>query len=962
MTASFGDVLATRHGQQGLTPLPAGLIAEALSPIAAALADRAVAFDPALDETWRRAVWQYVGTALLGAGNNVIGPMRDNRHPHLHSVVRYSDSQYLAVSVATALGGVTLQANVEAASRCLAAVTPSSALRTVQGPVTIPASAQLCRLLLIAQPLDAMLQARIEASCATITLQDFDWIRSTDGRDLIDLWYFVRDCIEPRNVGHIFSSEVIDKWETWKSQGKSFYTGAHELGGMLIAPGHSLLEWQLASEHRDIESALRTLGMVRVAEWPWHSLDGDTKLVGIAHAGVLYRLVMCETPVAVALYATSGAEPLSELAYRLGNGVAYKLEQVQDRLVALMQAGGLKSLRIEFALEAEQESPLQVVIAGDSVLTVSCAPNLWQLLQEDSRSVEEQFGALLADAIAGDAASEEFARAWSDAPPGIRVDAITVGPQIQQTPEAKPLHESHRSARLAELGGHLEANGIEPRTYDGDEAKRLETDTIYPWLIARLHEELAPFDRGAVLRLALTQLEHTNSQRWWNLEATAYQVWSPRENDERFHETSQESLNQSRIIGLIVEEVLARPPGGSRTPTEYEWQELLSFATLAGESSARSEVLHRDLASPALVVTDLYQVTVDEDDITTSVDLGSFARDHRLAGLPEAKPIGGTTEDHESDQQWAPFGERLPAYAGIEQALQESLGFGFDTILVILDVIIRWPVSTPQCTELVPPLQLAVAAHDARPEIPIADYEAAVAWLGLTAEELASAGSTIKHWEVERRWARVAVRPLIRDKSSVWVLPWTSEVARRAWLTYLSQLRLPIPDVDLPAPVVRALEAARRKQNREFEDECLNELADLSLLNISRVRERDAYRHGISHLSGEIDILCIDAERSLIFVIEAKDRFVPLSARTMHQQITQFHKAGGDVDKLDQKVQDIQGSATTLAANKGIKRPDREWQVEGIMVTRHMTPAAYMRECPTTFCTVDTLRETVVGH
>lgn len=959
MTASFGDVLAIRHGQRGLTPLPAGLIAEALSPIAATLADRAATFDPTLDETWRRAVWQYVGTALLGAGNNVIGPMRDSRHPHLHSVVRYSDSQYLAVSVATALGGAALQANVEAASRCLAGVMPDSELRTVHGRVTIPASAQLCRLLIIAQPYDALLQAHVQASCAAITLQDFDWIRSTDGRDLVDLWYFVRDCIEPRNVGHIFSSEVIDKWETWKSQGKSFYTGAHELAGMFIAPDHSLLEWQLASQHRDIESALRTLGMARASEWPWRDFDDDTKLVGISHAGVLYRLVVCETPVAVALYASSGAEPLSELAYRLGNGLAYKLEHVRDRLIALMQAGGLKSLRIEFALESEQDSPLQVAIADDCVLTVGCAPNLWILLQENSRSVEEQLGVLLADAITGDATAGEFARAWNDAPPGIRVDAIAVGPHVQQTPEAKPLHESHRSARLAELGGHLEANGVEPRTYGGDEAKRLETDTIYPWLIARLHEELAPFDRVAVLPLALAQLEHTNSQRWWNIERTAYQVWSPRESDEHFHETSQELLNQSRIIGLIVEEVLARPPGGSKQPTEYDWQELLSFATLAGESSARSEVLHRELANPALAVTDLYQVTVEEDDIATSVDLGSFARDHRLAGLPDTKPIGGATEEHESDQQWAPIGERLPAYAGIEQALQASLGFGLDAILVILGVIIRWPVSTPQCTELVHPQQLAAEAHGALPELPVADYETAVAWLSLTAEELTSVDSMIKHWEVERRWARVAARPLVQDGSSVWVLPWTAENAHKAWLTYLSQLRMPIPEDALPAPVVTALRAAQRKRNREFEDECLVQLADLPLLNISRVRERDAHRHGIAHLSGEIDILSIDEEHSLILIIEAKDPFVPLSARTMHTQITQFHKPGGYVDKLDQKVRDIEASAASLAANEGIVRPDRKWKIVGIMVTRHLTPAAYMRECPTTFCTIDTLRDTV---
>ncbi|WP_419921968.1 hypothetical protein [Candidatus Poriferisodalis sp.] len=959
--ATFGSTIAIRHGQHRFTPLPAGLIVEALDPSAGELTARALALDPSLNEKWRRNAWNLVGDMFVGAGNHLIGPLRDARHRHLHSVIRYSDTQFLAVSVAANLDLEALHETIEDGAHCLDQVMPGSSVRTTTGIETIPDSARLSRLLIVAHPQALMIGGYPEQRCAAISLRDFDWIRSTNGGDQIDLWYFARDCVEPRNVGRIFSPEVIDKWETWKSQGKSFYSGARELGAMYIASENSLLEWQQAAEQRDIELALHALGMGRVSAWPWHSLDGDSKLVGNAEAGVLYRLVVCETPVAVALYASSGAEPSFELAYRLGNCVAYKLECIRDRLVDLMHADGLKSLRIEFAFDGDQQLPLQMTIADNSVLTVGCAQNLQDLLQEDSLYVEEQFGNLLADAISGEAASEEFVRAWGDAPPGIRVDAITVGPQVQQTPEARSLHASHRSARLAELGSHLEGIGIEPRTYDGDDAKRLETDTIYPWLIARLHEELAPFDRVAVLRFALTQLEYTNSQRWWKNERTAYHAWSSDEREERFHESSQGLLNQSRFISLIVEEALARPPSGSRTPTEYEWQELLSLATLAGESSSRSEILHRELAKPALVVTDLYQVTIDEDDIGASVDLGSFSRDHRLAALPDPRPIGSTTEDHDPDQQWAPFGERLPAYAGIEQALQESLGFGFDAILVILDVIIRWPVPAPQCTDLVSPQQLAAEAHTANPEILLADYEAAAAWLSLSAEELASADSTIKHWEVERRWARVAIRPLVGDGSSAWVLPWTAEIARRAWLTYLSQLRMPIPDDDLPPPVAEALRAARGARNLEFESDCLAQLADPPLRSLPRVRKRHAQRHGIVHLSGEIDILSIDSERSLIFVIEAKDPFVPLSARSIHTQITQFHEEGRYVDKLNRKVEDIKASAASLADNKGIERPDREWRVIGVMVTRHVTPAAYMRECPTTFCTIDTLRRTIEG-
>ena len=903
-----------------------------------------------------------MGACSTPAGLDVIGPLHDERYPYLHSVIRYSDSQYLAVSVAGGLDLGALQEAIGTAAQSLESVGPGTTLSSVNRPESIPASARLCRLLIVAQPQAAILLSPEGTKCALITLQDLDWIRRTIGRDEIDLWYFVRDRVERPRIGQLRSWDGIDLWESWRGNGKSFFRGARPVDVLYVEPHHSSAEWQKASEQSEIELALNTLGMGRVSAWPLHSLDGTSKLVGNAKSGVLYRLVVCETPVAVALYANSDDEQSSDLAHNLGNCLAYKLECVRDRLVDLMQASGLPSLRIEFAVnEGNQDLSIQTAEADNGVLTVRCAPGFRDLLQENSQTAEARLGALLSDAISSGAPTNAFVTSWRDTPPGIRVDAITVIPRVQETPEPSALHESHLSAHLAELGTHLDEVGIQPGSYDGDGAKRLETEIIYPWLIGRLHEELSEFDFAAVLGLALTQLECTNSRRWWTTTRTAYQTGTPSEGEERLPESGQELLHQSRFISLIVEEVVARPPSGNRAPTEYDWQELLSLATLAGESSSRSEALHRELASPTLVVSDLYQVTINEDDLGTSIDLESFSRGARLAGLPDPVPIGSTGENRDPDQEWTPIEVRLPEYAGIEQSLQDSLGFGLDAILGILDMTIQWPVSRPHCTDLVSPQQIAEEMHAANPEIPLADYEAAVAWLSLGAEELASADSTIKHWEVERRSARVAIRPLIRDGSSAWVLPWTAEIAKRAWLTYLSQLRMPVPDDDLPLPVAKALKVARDARNREFENDCVKRLAELPLLSIPRVRKRHAQRHGIAQLYGEIDILSIDSERSLVFVIEAKDPFVPLSARSMHTQITQFHEADGYVDKLDRKVQDIKASAKSLAANKGIERADRDWRVIGVMVTRHVSPAAYHRSCPTTFCTISALRDTIEG-
>lgn len=960
--ATFGSTIAIRHGQRGFTPLPVGLMVEALNAIAGELAAESHALDPSVGERWRRAAWQFVGDVLVGAGNDVVGPLRDERLAHLHSVIRYNDSQYLAVSVAAGLDPGTLNRTVAAAAADLEAVRPGQTLRTAHGDEFIPDSARLLRVLIVAAPQAAIALSPSGSNCALILLQDFEWIRRTIGRDEIDIWYFVRDLIQQPRVGQVLSYDGIDRWETWRGNRKSLYHGAREVDVLYVEPHHSLLEWQKAAEQRDIELALHVLDMGGLSSWPIQGLDGTSKVIGNVLSDSLYQLVVCATPVAVSLRACSGVEPEPELTRGLGGCIAYKLEAIKNEFVNLMTSNGLESLRIEFAFEnTAQNPPLHVASLATGVLTFCCASNLQELLHEDSQAVEEQFGCLLAEAIASDAGTEEFVSAWIDAPPGIRFDPISVGPKVPRTPEPTPLHEAHRSIHLAELGAHLAEAGIAPGSYGGNDAKRLESETVHPWLMERLRNELSELDKTAVLSYALTQLEYTNCTRWWTTEKTAYVVGPSADGTERLPEASQSLLSQSRSIGLLIEEILARPPAGTRTPTEYDWQELLSLATLASESGNRSEALHKGLTDHSLVVSSVYAVTISEIDPEESIDFESFSRDRRLAALPDPIPIGTRIDHSDPEMEWTPIGVRLPEYQAIDQSLQESLGFGVDAIMIALDVITHWPVSTPHCTDLVAPERIAAEAHAANPAITLHSYTEAVSWLSLGTQDFDPTEPTIEHWEVEPRSARIATRPLAREDSMVWVSPWTAVIARQVWGNYLSQHRMPWPDTELPTPVVKAFNKARQARQREFENECASRLDGLPLTIVLRVRMERAQNHGIQHLSGEIDILCIDPNRSLILVIEAKDPFVPLSARSIRSQITAFHEPDGYVNKLERKVDDIRASAVSLAANKGIDPANRDWQVDGIMVTRFVTPAAYLRTCGTRFCTVNTLRGSIAA-
>ena len=961
LIATFGSTIAVRHGQNGVTPLPAGLIVEALDALAGELAAKALAIDPSLDYKWLTAAWRYIGSLLDATGLDVIGPLSDERYPGLHSVIRYNDSQYLAVSVAGGLDHSALQDAIVTASSRLEAVEPGSTFRAVRGPVTIPASARLHRLLIAAPTQPATFLGQDEAKCAQITLQDFDWIRRTIGRDEIDLWYFVRDRVEQPRIGLIHAWDGIDLWETWRSNDKSFYTGARELDILRVEPHNSLREWQKASEDGSVEQALAALGMGRISAWPLHSLDGESVLVGNARAGVLFDLVLCHTPVAVALYPNSGTEPFPRLAHDLGQCIAHKLRCVRDEFVSLMNDSGRASLAIEFTFEDDGSQPsVHVANLDDSTLTFGCSPRLVNLLQTNSVGVEARLGLLIAEALTIDASVAGFTGAWCDAPAGIRFDSLTVEPRIQATPNASSLHESHRSMHLAKLGAYLKETGIAPSIYRKHEAKRIDSTYITPWLTATLRQELQQFEFSAVLSHALAQLEYTNCHRWWKIRKSAYPVGSPRDED-RLSATSPELLSQTRAIGLMIEEMLAQPPTGTKEPTEYDWQELLSLATLAREAGYRSEALHLELADVSLTITQHFEVIFVENDIASSIDMEAFERDWRLGTLPDPIPIGTSYGLSDNEQQWTAIGVRLPEYEPIERALQEALGFGIDAIAGILDAAIRWPASEPRCIEPTGLDELAENAYQLNPAIPLDRYSKAVNWLSLGAVNFESQAPTIEHWEIERRSARIAIRPLARQDSNIWVAPWTAIAAKQTWINYLNQHRLPIPDVELPSPVASAFEQARQKRQRKFESDCAAAIDGLPLVTVTRLRENRSHEHGIAHLSGEIDILAIDPSRSAIFVIEVKDPFVPLSARSLRRQIGQFHEVNGYVDKLNRKVKDIETSATSLAANKRVQRPDRDWRVVGIMVTKHITPAAYINGCQVHFCTIRTLRDTIVS-
>ena len=147
-------------------------------------------------------------------------------------------------------------------------------------------------------------------------------------------------------------------------------------------------------------------------------------------------------------------------------------------------------------------------------LEIAWADTLGDAMIETPEALEAQIGAILAKALPTQELRQEFLQAWGQGAPCIRRDVIYF--EQKTVHEVDPImvdavHRSEASRRLAEhLSGSSE---VSSGAYAGDEAKFLENDTIYPWLINHLRADLQRYDSDEMLTYALGQMELLNCKR-----------------------------------------------------------------------------------------------------------------------------------------------------------------------------------------------------------------------------------------------------------------------------------------------------------------------------------------------------------------------------------------------------------------------------------------------------------------
>lgn len=954
--SSFGPVIGVRPTAGQYLAIPAGVLMESLEPLGAALAAEARRLDPSVEERWAELVRRRVGYELEASGHRVLPVLgSDDVRPLL---VMYGPRQVLAISVVAALTSERLENEVAASGESLGRVVPGATLMTPQGTLTLSLQAQVADLQVIAAPKGG---AVFGSEYVTGFVEDVLWFART-ARDPSDLWFFVQDLDDPHSVDRTFFLDLIDPWEFWRSNGKSFYRGGKLVSLMTFGPHEAKAEWEAAAEATPIEEALLRLRLPPRRAWPLYERYGTgNATVGDRNRGLVYRVLPWATPVAVRMTSPEVPDEHDSTCWKTAEGLVWKLDHAKEAFLEAASASQLRALTIELHLQEDQEGPpLRLVETGNDRIVLGWDSQLQEALLLDSSGIEMLAGTIVAEAFT-QGARAGFVAAWNVAPPGVRVDAVEVPQRAQRLPAPISAHDSLRSRARRRLGEHLMAEGIEADTYSGAQATSIESRHIYSWLIDELHRLMAPFDLTELLVMALGQLERANCRRRWLDWQRAWTSGFPVHADEEEYpseERVEAATRVVRVISLIVEEILASSPTGQELPDDFAWSELVSVGELCLESCFRSEATHVNLVNTNVVVTDFFEVEDHGSEKPTDIDFPAYARARASATRPTPIPIG--TDDPREDEEGQvprPFVDAVPELAEIDASLKSSLGWGLDALIGVLNVARQWdaspdsPATRSTAEELVErTLALAVGATQD-------EYQLAVAWLTLRATDLRD--QTLEHWESERRPFRITTRPLVDNGGEIFVLPWSAEMSMRVLVNYLQDGRLPWPDRVLPDAVVKAVDKYRQGRNRELERECLAELAIPNLRAVGPIKPEKAGRYGIKDLKGEVDAVALDERRSRIWVIEAKDPYTPFSHRQVRRLVDDFHKPGRYVDTLLKKVDVIRASAAALASSLGIAEPDRVWTTLGLMVTRHEEPAAYAVSPTLPFCTVAQLSEAI---
>jgi hypothetical protein len=362
-----------------------------------------------------------------------------------------------------------------------------------------------------------------------------------------------------------------------------------------------------------------------------------------------------------------------------------------------------------------------------------------------------------------------------------------------------------------------------------------------------------------------------------------------------------EPATVTRPLELLLESLLARAAAGGISPDAFEIAEAADLASEAIDASLALHATRHRLHDLQIAVSEHGQYaitdTAPQHAATATIDIGAYLRADRADRLRlNPQPLTGTpvrlTGSHGSQPQDFTRLEDLPLPGSLraaDTALKQALGTGIDGLKAVLGTAVTWTSGADDVAEAAQ-AELREAAI-AWSHLPPEQIDAALDLLILTPGQLREEG--LPYWEEERRTHRLATRPLIRTEAGrLLLIPRRIEATMEVYAAYFLDGRLPWPPDAVPRSVADAFNNFRNRQNRELERHVFQILQDTGIPFKGNIEPQHAEPSGL-RLTGEVDALAGDPERSRLWVCEVKDVSATASPRTVADRVRKFTAPAG---------------------------------------------------------------------
>lgn len=809
-----------------------------------------------------------------------------------------------------------------------------------------------------------------------LTLEDLTWIAET-AEDPQDFYRFCRDLAAddfPDSVG----CEAINYWETWRSNGKSFWRGGITPDLLGLEPHLGRGEWEKAAKNSDTEEALIALDLpaLRTAVHVQRHSNGSTEILfqgessynpsnGV-HTAPPYGAFLLTTthpPVAITTYLPDWEEgDGTRLLHSFGEGLYYAFAALGASWEQGHQNTEITGYKLSLDLRETQSAPITCQSVRKSNATSDICISGWFLNMEEilehAQDDPAVVNVLTCDALrcmlhAGGVPTEHIVaitQQWREAPPFVSIEATTARTVLNHLPRPISIDTSESLAAERLLGNLLEQAQINPGEYAGDAAHRLIRDNLVPGVLKTLVGELARYRYDDVVGIAMTQLacigdylvfrqsDIVRSARSFDTE------WDPHE---RLAELREEMLRLRQGNEILVEAATLNLDQiqGSEPLSTVKWQRLMALADVYRKLTILSEQLHYKVEPCIIQVSNLYEVTFETDCDAADSWLLNMRDMARSFATLHISPHG-----LDSDDKRASDNDLLSA------AFLQTFGFEIPDLFTVLAVLAQWPnFESDVCivrTTDEEALDWVCQNLVENTEQTRKRCKKAIEFLTVTKELLEA--DDWRPWQTQTRKSRLFVKPLLRSTpGELLFAPQYLLMTEAVYITYLKQGAIPWKET-ANSPLQAALAQKRADQNATFELELEDRLRESGYSVISRIKPGKHGRLGVPRLTTEIDIVCGFPGSDEIWLIEAKDPVSTYSVAETGRSLARFFGNKGATknkksyaDQLARKEAELAPYVAQIAEKLGLHDADIEaYKLRTIFMARTIVPACYLTDAP----------------